>query len=54
MAKGAALRTGSGEASGDSVTVQDADLEYEPQDLKRLLGPLRSGVADVASACPPP
>jgi putative flippase GtrA len=29
------------------VAVQDADLEYEPQDLKRLLEPLRSGVADV-------
>jgi len=47
MGKGAALRTGFGEASGDFVAVQDADLEYEPQDLKRLLGPLRSGVADV-------
>ncbi len=47
MGKGAALRTGFREASGDFVAVQDADLEYEPQDLKRLLGPLRSGVADV-------
>ena len=47
MGKGAALRTGFGEANGDFVAVQDADLEYEPQDLKRLLGPLRSGVADV-------
>jgi dolichol-phosphate mannosyltransferase len=45
--KGAALRTGFAQASGDYVAVQDADLEYEPQDLKRLLEPLRSGVADV-------
>jgi glycosyltransferase involved in cell wall biosynthesis len=45
--KGAALRTGFAEASGDFVAVQDADLEYEPQDLKRLIEPLRDGVADV-------
>jgi len=47
MGKGAALRTGFAQARGDYVAVQDADLEYEPQDLKRLLEPLRSGVADV-------
>jgi len=47
MGKGAALRTGFAEASGDYVAVQDADLEYQPQDLKRLLDPLRSGAADV-------
>lgn len=47
MGKGAVLRTGFGQATGDFVAVQDADLEYEPQDLKRLLEPLRSGVADV-------
>ena len=45
--KGAALRTGFTVASGDFVAVQDADLEYEPQDLKRLLEPLKDGVADV-------
>jgi glycosyltransferase involved in cell wall biosynthesis len=44
--KGAALRTGFQHATGNFVAVQDADLEYDPQDLKRLLGPLRDGVAD--------
>jgi glycosyltransferase involved in cell wall biosynthesis len=45
--KGAALRTGFRRVTGDFVAVQDADLEYDPQDLKRLLEPLREGVADV-------
>jgi glycosyltransferase involved in cell wall biosynthesis len=45
--KGAALRTGFRNATGDFVAVQDADLEYDPQDLKRLLGPLKDGIADV-------
>jgi glycosyltransferase involved in cell wall biosynthesis len=45
--KGAALRTGFGKATGDFVAVQDADLEYDPEDLKRLLQPLRKGDADV-------
>lgn len=45
--KGAALRTGIAHASGDYIAVQDADLEYDPQDLKRLLTPLVSGEADV-------
>ncbi|MGO8942171.1 MAG: glycosyltransferase [Syntrophobacteraceae bacterium] len=45
--KGAALRTGFAEAKGDFVCVQDADLEYDPSDLKRLLRPLMSGKADV-------
>ena len=45
--KGAALRSGFRNATGDFVAIQDADLEYDPKDLIRLLGPLRSGVADV-------
>lgn len=45
--KGAALRTGFAKATGDFVAVQDADLEYDPADLKRLLVPLRKGLADV-------
>ena len=44
--KGAALRTGIRAATGDVVVVQDADLEYDPQDLPRLLGPILSGRAD--------
>jgi glycosyltransferase involved in cell wall biosynthesis len=44
--KGAALRTGFAKATGDFVCVQDADLEYDPSDLKRLLKPLISGNAD--------
>jgi len=45
--KGAALRTGFAQARGDFVAVQDADLEYDPNDLKRLVEPLREGAADV-------
>jgi glycosyltransferase involved in cell wall biosynthesis len=45
--KGAALRTGFREATGDYVAVQDADLEYDPLELRGLLGPLRNGQADV-------
>jgi glycosyltransferase involved in cell wall biosynthesis len=45
--KGAALKTGFLKATGDVVLVQDADLEYDPADYRRLIDPIIAGAADV-------
>jgi glycosyltransferase involved in cell wall biosynthesis len=45
--KGAAIRTGLAAARGDLVLIQDADLEYDPNDWPRLLAPLLAGTSEV-------
>src|SRR6185369_914944 len=45
--KGSALRTGFSKVTGDIVLIQDADLEYTPDDYPALLKPITDGVADV-------
>ena len=46
--KGAAIRTGLAHATGEIVIVQDADLEYDPQDIPRVIAPIMEGRTNVA------
>ncbi|MFA6142762.1 MAG: glycosyltransferase family 2 protein [Candidatus Omnitrophota bacterium] len=45
--KGAAIRTGFKNVSGDVVVIQDADLEYDPNEFIEMMKPIEEGVADV-------
>jgi glycosyltransferase involved in cell wall biosynthesis len=45
--KGAAIRAAIPHIDGDIVVIQDADMEYDPADVPRLVGPITEGVADV-------
>ncbi|MBU1164156.1 glycosyltransferase family 2 protein [Patescibacteria group bacterium] len=47
LGKGGALKTGFKNVTGEIITIQDADLEYHPRELEKLVAPILKGVANV-------
>lgn len=47
LGKGESIKTGLEKAAGDYVLIQDADLEYDPQDIQKLIKPIQEGKAEV-------
>ncbi len=47
IGKGAAIRSGLKEATGDIVVIQDADIEYDPEEILKVIEPILNGKADV-------
>ncbi|MDO8446096.1 MAG: glycosyltransferase family 2 protein [Deltaproteobacteria bacterium] len=47
LGKGSAIRTGIGHVRGEVVIIQDADLEYDPEDILKVIKPIRDGKASV-------
>lgn len=47
LGKGAAVRTGIGDSNGEVVIIQDADLEYDPDDIRHVIAPILSGKSRV-------